>query len=157
MRALLLFFVALVAAPSGGLAQRCSRPPAAAGEPWPDRVEVPSQAGASTEAQFLTRAEGESIRCALEARLRRPIDRMPSDLEPLVRDRRVGAPWLDEGRPRIGAFWLQGTPDGQLEVSYTLAVGTGARIALVARFARQGASWRLGMAHVRISHAVARP
>jgi hypothetical protein len=139
------------AAPSS--AQDCPPPPSPSSEPWPDEVEVSSEVVGDDATIRLTRAEGEAIRCQLQRRLRRPIDRMPSDLREEVHGRRVGALWMDQGRPRIGSFWLQRRSDGTLALSDTLAMSDRARIGLVARFEKRGGRWRLMHVDVRIDHA----
>jgi len=133
-------------------AQRCPPPLSPSDAPWPEEVEVRSEVVGDDATIRLTRAEGEAIRCQLQRRLRRPIDRMPSDLRERVHGRRVGALWMDQGRPRIGSFWLLRRSDGSLALSDTLAMSDRARIGLVARFEERGGRWRLMHVGVRIDH-----
>lgn len=143
--------LAFFAAPAS--AQRCPPPLSPSDAPWPDAVEVRSEVVGEDATISLTKAEGEAIRCQLQRRLRRPIDRLPSDLRERVRGRRVGALWMDQGRPRIGSFWLQRRSDGSLALSDTLAMSDRVRIGLVARFERRGGRWQLIEVGVRIDHA----
>ncbi len=145
-----LLTVALAASASG---QDCPPPASPSSAPWPEEVAVPSMVVGDAATIRLTKAEGEAIRCRLQRRLRRPIDGMPSDLREEVRGRRVGALWMDQGRPRIGSFWLQRASDGSLELSDTLAMSERVRIGLVARFERRRGSWRLTRIGTRIDHA----
>jgi len=102
----------------------------------------------------LTRADGVAIRCALAASLRsRRVRVLPPDWRARVRHRRVGPLWLDQGRPRIGSFWLQHTLDGTLELSDTLVMNDSVRIGLVVHVAKRHGRWVVTQFSPRISHA----
>ena len=100
----------------------------------------------------LTRAEGERIRCAIQRRLARPLNQVPTDLRAQVRRRRVGWLWMDGDHPRIGSFFLPRDPEGNLEISDALHVAAAVRITLVVRFEQRQGRWRMSGIGIRTDH-----
>jgi len=120
-------------------------------EDWSDEVCVPSVEDETVVT--LSRADGVAIRSALIASLRsRSVRVLPSDLRARVRRRRVGALWMDQGRPRIGSFWVQHRSDGSLELSDTLVMNDHVRFGLVVRVAKRGRRWVVTHLSSLISH-----
>ncbi|MFK7991814.1 MAG: hypothetical protein AB8I08_37700 [Sandaracinaceae bacterium] len=146
-----LIWVAFVVAPDVA-AQDCAAAAEPWGEPWPTSVSVPSSV-VGDPAVRLTREDGERLRCLLQRRLRQPVTDLPLALRPQVQDRRVGPLWMDHGQPRIGAFWVQSTPDGPIHLSETLSMNARSRVGLSVRFERVRGAWRLSQIHTRFDRA----
>lgn len=109
-------------------AQTCPAAPEPWGDPWPSSASVDE-------------IEAEKIRCALVAALQSDrVDRLPTDIQPRVRARRVGPTWSDGGRPRIGTFWFERDGD-EVTLRDTLFMNENVRIGLVVELRRRGRRW----------------
>lgn len=122
---------------------------------WPEvGVAVPSRDSTDLREARLTRDDGEEIRCALQAYMHSP--RAASSIRPEFQERvarwRVGAPWLDEERPRIGEFWVQrgerlsdaeGNPQEVILLSTTLELGGAVRYGLEAQLIHTEQGWQV--------------
>lgn len=136
----ILIIVTFSAIASLVVAQTCPGAPEPWGDPWPTSAAVDE-------------IEAEKIRCALVAALQSDrVDRLPTDIQPRVRARRVGPTWSDGGRPRIGTFWFEREGD-EVVLRDTLFMTDQVRIGLVVHLRKRARRWIVTSLSHSIDHA----
>ena len=137
MRWLVTALFALLA--GSAAAQSCPVPTDTWGDPWPASID-----GLSAD-------DATKIRCALISALR-DVDHLRADTRERLHHRRVGPAHLDEGRPRIGSFWLR-VDNGVVTLRDTLFFNDRVRLMLVVRIEKRGTRWIATNVSESVAHA----